>query len=155
MKYIYNSVFTYQYLSFLKYGDTPMHIATCNGHEDIVQMLVNAGGNIHSTDNVSMFVLHIEIYYSGALLFWTPLAPSKLSWLKGCPHFRGEAKFRIIWSVLNAELSSFLWAWNSEVPLYNYSGGKKLQRERKYIKLSEHAHFKWKCSYFVIMSFCM
>jgi ankyrin repeat protein len=38
----------------IKYGYTPLLIASCNGHERVVSLLIERGANIHLQNNVSI-----------------------------------------------------------------------------------------------------
>ena len=43
----------YYYISFSKYGNTPLHEAALYGREDVVKLLIENGANLYIKNHVS------------------------------------------------------------------------------------------------------
>ena len=57
--------FIYFFFFFnIKYGETPLYVAAKNGHEQIVQVLLEEGGNVDLADKVILLIVSCSFSFS-------------------------------------------------------------------------------------------
>ena len=61
MRYLLLLLLSLLLLFLFKYGNTPLHYASSEGHKELAEMLINKGADLHKTDEVFVIIIIVII----------------------------------------------------------------------------------------------